>query len=124
MDSGVFRSARTAPVFVEHNRGHHVRIATRQDPASARFGESLWAFLPRSTLGGFRSSLALERERLARKGKRWFSPDNNLLQAWSMSAALFAMMVGAFGVTRIPAAATRPCAAQEKRHSYHSATPS
>ncbi|MFD7841770.1 alkane 1-monooxygenase [Nocardia sp. NPDC059764] len=88
--------------FVEHNRGHHVRVATPQDPASARFGESLWAFLPRSTLGGFRSSLALERERLARRGKRWFSPDNNLLQGWSMSAALFAMMVGAFGVAILP----------------------
>ncbi|MGC7358406.1 fatty acid desaturase, partial [Mycobacteroides abscessus subsp. massiliense] len=34
--------------FVEHNRGHHVRVATPADPASARFGESFWEFLPRT----------------------------------------------------------------------------
>ncbi|MBF6189540.1 fatty acid desaturase, partial [Nocardia farcinica] len=37
--------------FVEHNRGHHVRVATPDDPASARLGESLYEFLPRSVAG-------------------------------------------------------------------------
>ncbi|MCH8150382.1 MAG: hypothetical protein IH987_20790, partial [Planctomycetes bacterium] len=37
--------------FVEHNRGHHRRVATPEDPASARLGESFWAFLPRTVLG-------------------------------------------------------------------------
>ncbi len=32
--------------FIEHNRGHHVRVATPEDPASARLGESFWEFLP------------------------------------------------------------------------------
>ncbi|MEV6136780.1 alkane 1-monooxygenase [Nocardia sp. NPDC051990] len=88
--------------FVEHNRGHHVRVATPEDPASARFGESLWEFLPRSMFGGFRSALALERERLSRKGKRWFSRDNHLLQAWSMSVALFGTLILIFGPLVIP----------------------
>ncbi|OXR42896.1 Alkane 1-monooxygenase [Nocardia cerradoensis] len=88
--------------YVEHNRGHHVRVATPEDPASARFGESLWKFLPRSALGGFRSALALERERLSRRGKRWFSRHNNLLQAWSMSAVLFGALILAYGPVIIP----------------------
>ncbi|MFE6919640.1 alkane 1-monooxygenase [Nocardia sp. NPDC057663] len=88
--------------FVEHNRGHHVRVATPEDPASARFGEPLWEFLPRSALGGLRSALALERERLARTGKRWWCRDNQILQAWSMSAVLFAAMVAVFGPAIIP----------------------
>ncbi|WP_227997642.1 alkane 1-monooxygenase [Nocardia australiensis] len=88
--------------FVEHNRGHHVRVATPEDPASARFGESLWEFLPRSILGGLSSALALERERLSRRGKRWFSRDNHLLQAWSMSIALFGTMILIFGPLVIP----------------------
>ncbi|WP_433603394.1 alkane 1-monooxygenase [Nocardia sp. CA-135953] len=88
--------------FVEHNRGHHVRVATPEDPASARFGESLWEFLPRTMLGGFRSALVLERERLSRKGKRWFCSDNNLLQAWSMSVALFGTLIVLFGPVVIP----------------------
>lgn len=37
--------------MVEHYRGHHVRAATRADPASARYGESLWRFLPRTLAG-------------------------------------------------------------------------
>ncbi|HTM84021.1 MAG TPA: fatty acid desaturase, partial [Mycobacterium sp.] len=28
--------------YIEHNRGHHVRVATPEDPASARFGETFW----------------------------------------------------------------------------------
>ena len=36
--------------FIEHNRGHHVRVATPEDPASSRLGESFWEFLPRTVL--------------------------------------------------------------------------
>ncbi|NUP25511.1 MAG: alkane 1-monooxygenase [Nocardia sp.] len=88
--------------FIEHNRGHHVRVATPEDPASARFGESLWAFIPRSVSGGFRSALTLERERLSRRGKQWFSRDNQLLQAWSMTIALFGGLIFVFGPVIIP----------------------
>ena len=41
--------------YIEHNRGHHVRVATPEDPASARFGETFWEFLPRSVWGSLRS---------------------------------------------------------------------
>ncbi|MGW4371860.1 alkane 1-monooxygenase [Nocardia takedensis] len=85
--------------FVEHNRGHHVRVATPADPASARFGESLWRFLPRSIAGGLRSALRLERDRLARQNKRWWHPSNHIAQAWAMSAALFAGIALLFGPT-------------------------
>lgn len=49
---------------VEHNRGHHVRVATPEDPASARFGESFWAFLPRTLWGSFRHSWELDRSQV------------------------------------------------------------
>ncbi|KAF0846272.1 alkane 1-monooxygenase [Nocardia caishijiensis] len=88
--------------FVEHNRGHHARVATPEDPASARLGESLWEFLPRSVIGGFRSALQLERARLARKGLRWWHPTNQILQAWSMSAVLFGSLVLVFGFAIVP----------------------
>ncbi|MEV0359616.1 alkane 1-monooxygenase [Nocardia sp. NPDC050697] len=88
--------------FVEHNRGHHVRVATPEDPASARLGESLYAFLPRSVSGGFRSAITIERQRLARNGVRWWSPKNHILQAWSMTVVLFGGLVLAFGVAVLP----------------------
>ncbi len=88
--------------FVEHNRGHHARVATPEDPASARLGESLWEFLPRSVIGGFRSALQLERVRLARQGRGWWCRQNNILQAWAMSAVLFGSLVAVFGPAILP----------------------
>ena len=55
--------------FIEHNRGHHVRVATPEDPASARMGQSLWAFLPRSVAGSLRSAWNLEAQRMHRLDK-------------------------------------------------------
>ena len=46
--------------FIEHNRGHHVRVATPEDPASSRLGESFWAFLPRTVAGSLRSAWLIE----------------------------------------------------------------
>ena len=30
--------------FIEHNKGHHVRVGTHSDPATARKGEWLYLF--------------------------------------------------------------------------------
>jgi len=45
--------------WIEHNLGHHARVATPQDPASAARGESVYPFWLRSILGGARSALSL-----------------------------------------------------------------
>ena len=37
--------------YIEHNRGHHVRVATPEDPASTRVGENFYQFWPRTVLG-------------------------------------------------------------------------
>lgn len=48
----------------EHVRGHHKRVATADDPATARFGERLWPFLRRTLPGQLRSAWDLEQRRL------------------------------------------------------------
>jgi alkane 1-monooxygenase len=50
--------------YIEHNRGHHVRVATPEDPASSRFGENFYQFWPRTVLGSLRSAWNLEKKRL------------------------------------------------------------
>jgi alkane 1-monooxygenase len=50
--------------MVEHYRGHHPRAATYDDPASARYGETLYQFLPRTLAGSFRSAWTLEKQRI------------------------------------------------------------
>ncbi len=57
--------------MVEHYRGHHPRAATYDDPASARRGESLWRFLPRTLWGSWASAWRLESQRLQQRGKSW-----------------------------------------------------
>ncbi len=46
---------------VEHNRGHHQHVATPDDPASARYGEGFWRFLPRTLIGSFLHAWQLDR---------------------------------------------------------------
>jgi alkane 1-monooxygenase len=88
--------------FIEHNRGHHVRVATPEDPASARLGESFWEFLPRTVVGSLRSALELERVRLERVGQRFFSLHNDIFNAWAMTIVLFAGLVAVFGLEVAP----------------------
>jgi alkane 1-monooxygenase len=88
--------------FVEHNRGHHVRVATPEDPASARVGESFWAFLPRTVKGSLVSAWELEREWLARHRRSTWSARNNILNAWAMTVVLFGGLTAVFGPSVLP----------------------
>jgi alkane 1-monooxygenase len=88
--------------FIEHNRGHHVRVATPEDPASSRLGESFYRFLPRTVAGSLRSAWELETERLQRVGKRRLTIHNDVLNAWAMSAVLFAALTAVFGLRVLP----------------------
>jgi len=88
--------------FVEHNRGHHVRVATPEDPASSRLGESFWAFLPRTVLGSLASAWEIESGRLRRKGARVLSVHNDILNAWAISAVLYGILLAVFGPSILP----------------------
>ncbi|MEZ5205514.1 MAG: alkane 1-monooxygenase [Acidimicrobiales bacterium] len=87
---------------IEHNRGHHTRVATPEDPATARFGETFWRFFPRSVVGGVRSGWRLEKQRLARKGSSPWNLRNDVLNAWVMSVVLFAVTIAVLGPAVIP----------------------
>jgi alkane 1-monooxygenase len=88
--------------FIEHNRGHHVRVATPEDPASSRLGESFWAFLPRTVSGSLSSAWGIERARLERLGHPAWSVHNDILQAWAMTVGLFAVLAIVFGPVVLP----------------------
>ena len=88
--------------FIEHNRGHHVRVATPEDPASSRLGESFWEFLPRTVSGSLRSAIHLERARLEHLGKGFWTISNDVLNAWAMTVVLFVALVLGFGLEVLP----------------------
>ena len=66
--------------FIEHNRGHHKNVSTDEDPASSRYGEIVYLFFIRSIWGSYISAWSLEKERLAKEGKRFWSLDNEMLR--------------------------------------------
>ncbi|WP_306715112.1 alkane 1-monooxygenase [Burkholderia dolosa] len=88
--------------YVEHNRGHHVRVATPDDPASARYGESFWAFLPRTVTGSIRSAWRLEKARLARLAHSPWTWRNEVLHAWAMTVAVWGIAIAMAGKIAIP----------------------
>ncbi len=88
--------------FIEHNRGHHVRVATPEDPASSRLGESFWAFLPRTVSGSLSSAWGIEAARLDRLGKSHWGLHNDIVGAWAMTVVLFAALTIGFGPVVLP----------------------
>jgi len=88
--------------FIEHNRGHHVKVATPEDPASSRLGESFWAFLPRTVIGSLHSAWEIETTRLDRLGERRIGRHNDILTAWAMTVGLFAVLTISFGLVVLP----------------------
>jgi len=85
--------------FIEHNRGHHVRVATPDDPASARFGESFYAFYPRVLIGSWLSAWRLETERLKRHGLRFWTWRNQMLWFTALPVLIAAIFALAWGAT-------------------------
>jgi alkane 1-monooxygenase len=66
--------------FIEHNRGHHVRVATPEDPATSRAGENFYSFWCRSVVHGYLSAWELESKRLQKKGVNFWSWENEMIR--------------------------------------------
>lgn len=84
--------------MVEHYRGHHPRAATWDDPATARRGESLWRFLPRTLAGSFVNAWRLEASQLLRMRRSWFT--SPLAWCWGLNLLLLAVLT-ATGSTKM-----------------------
>jgi alkane 1-monooxygenase len=87
---------------IEHNRGHHRDVATPEDPASSRMGESYYRFMRREIPGALRRGCKLERDRLARQGLPWFSVRNEILQTGLITALVWAGLVVWLGAAVVP----------------------
>lgn len=87
---------------VEHVRGHHRDVATPEDPASSRLGESYYRFMTREIPGAFRRAWRLERDRLAGLGRDVLHPGNENLQAWALSVLFWGALLLALGPLVLP----------------------
>ena len=78
---------------IEHNRGHHAEVATPQDCASSRMGESIWRFVWREMPGGAVRAWRLESQRLRDQGYAVWGARNQILQGLAITFALWVVLV-------------------------------
>lgn len=103
--------------YTEHIRGHHARVGTDEDPATARFGESFHAFYRRTVPAQLRSAWRLEAKRLGDADMKLTDPRilrsrvlHGLVAEWGVALAVLglagpvafaAYLLQAFGATRL-----------------------
>jgi alkane 1-monooxygenase len=87
---------------MEHNAGHHAQVATPEDSASARMGESIYRFALREIPGGVVRAWSLERRRLERRGSGAWSWRNHILQSYAVSVVLYGALLWTFGLAVLP----------------------
>jgi len=83
--------------FIEHNKGHHKRVGTPDDPASARYGEMVYAFYFRATIFGYFSAWRIANRDARKKGYKAFSLHNEMLQFQIIQIAFVALVFFFFG---------------------------
>ena len=84
--------------IIEHNRGHHKRVGTAEDPASAKYGEVIYFFMVRSVIFGYISAWKLEASRLQAKGLSFWSWRNEMIRFQLIQVALLVLIYYGFGL--------------------------
>ena len=83
--------------FIEHNKGHHKRLATPEDPSSARQGEWIYRFYFRTIIFSYLSAWQIAYKEVRKKGKPVFSLYNEMIQFTLIQVAFVALIFFAFG---------------------------
>lgn len=80
---------------IEHIYGHHVNVSTPLDASSARYGQSVYAFVPRAVWHNVKNAWLLEARRLQRRDLPAWRNEMLAWSGWSIAFAAGAWM--AFG---------------------------
>lgn len=86
---------------LEHVQGHHRHVATPDDPATARRGQTLYAFWWQSLVGGYRSAWHIEARLLAKEGKAFWGFQNHMGWFALWPVLLCAVFTGTFSLLKI-----------------------
>ena len=83
--------------FTEHNKGHHKRVATPEDPSSARYGEPVYTFYFRTLIFSYISAWHIANEEVRKNNKSVFSLHNEMIQFHIIQLTFVAIIFFAFG---------------------------
>lgn len=65
--------------YIEHNFGHHAQAATKEDPATAQYNQSVYSFWVTSVIRQYFSAWKLQSKLLKSESKGFFSLKNDML---------------------------------------------
>jgi alkane 1-monooxygenase len=83
--------------YTEHNKGHHKRVATREDPSSARYGEMIYTFWFRTVIMGYLSAWHIAGEECLKKGRSKFGIHNEMIQFQLIQLLFIGLIYWLFG---------------------------
>lgn len=83
--------------FTEHNKGHHKRVATPDDPSSARYGEMIYVFYFRTIIFSYLSAWHIANEEQKKKGRPVFSIRNEMIQFHLIQLTFITSIAFVFG---------------------------
>jgi alkane 1-monooxygenase len=83
--------------FIEHNKGHHKRVATPEDPSSARYGEWIFAFYFRSVIFSYVSAWQIANNDVRKKRKPVVSFHNEMIQFHLIEIVFVSIIFFVFG---------------------------
>ena len=83
--------------FTEHNKGHHKRVATPEDPSSARYGEWIYIFYFRTIIFSYLSAWNIAGSETKKKGKHVLSLHNEMIRFTLIQVAFTGLIFFVFG---------------------------
>ena len=83
--------------YIEHNKGHHKNVSTKEDPSSARKWEPIYLFYFRTVIFGFFSAWKIAADDQKRKGKPVLHFSNQMIQFQLLQIIFMAAIYFFFG---------------------------
>lgn len=77
--------------YIEHNFGHHLNAATKEDPATARYNQNVYSFWFTSTIRQYLSAWRIQKNLLKNSGKGFFSFKNDMF--WYLVIEVFYLII-------------------------------
>ena len=86
--------------YIEHNKGHHKNVSTKEDPSSARKWEPIYLFYFRTVIFGYFSAWKIAADDQRRKGKPVLHFSNQMIQ-FQIVQILFVLIIQYFFGTMV-----------------------
>ncbi|MCC1483454.1 alkane 1-monooxygenase [Winogradskyella immobilis] len=85
--------------YIEHNYGHHLHAATPEDPATARYNQSVYSFWLTSTIRQYINAWNIQKKLLKKNNQSFFSIKNDMFW-FAIFQISYLLLIGiVFGVT-------------------------